>query len=156
MIVTEPRFCGLRVTASLPSSERSSPSPRDARLVHSTVPGPRIGNVLTTSSRDNHTTKLVRNATVHLKLLTDSDHNVVCATVRTPGKFARNRKQRAASAHRSFVRRAIPSYTDRRERLICCQLAHVGRIRGHSRRKSVLFTDTLLRSAEGVMPGQIQ
>ena len=32
----------------------SSPSPRDARLVHSTVPGPRIGNVLTISSRDNH------------------------------------------------------------------------------------------------------
>ena len=48
-------FCGLRVTTSLPSSTRSSPSPRDARLLHSRVPGPRIGNVLTTSSRDNHT-----------------------------------------------------------------------------------------------------
>ena len=35
-----------------------SPPPRDARLVHSTVPGPRIGNVLTTSSRDNHTASL--------------------------------------------------------------------------------------------------
>ena len=45
----------LRVTTSLPSSTHSSPSPRDARLVHSTVPGPRKGNVLTTSSRDNHT-----------------------------------------------------------------------------------------------------
>ena len=42
----------------LPSSTRSSPSSRDARLVHSTVPGPRIGNVLTTSSRDNHTASL--------------------------------------------------------------------------------------------------
>ena len=34
------------------------PSPRDARLVHSTVPGPRIGNVMTTSSRDNHIASL--------------------------------------------------------------------------------------------------
>ena len=52
------RFCGLRVTTSLPSSTHSSPSPRDARLVHSTVPGPRIGNVLTISSRDNHIASL--------------------------------------------------------------------------------------------------
>ena len=36
----------------------SSPSPRDARLVHSTVPGPRIGNVLTIFSRDNHIASL--------------------------------------------------------------------------------------------------
>ena len=49
--------CGLRVTTSLPSSTHSSPPPRDARLVHLTVPGPRIGNVLTTS-RDNHTASL--------------------------------------------------------------------------------------------------
>ena len=33
-------------------------TPRDARLVHLRVPGPRIGNVLTTSSRDNHTASL--------------------------------------------------------------------------------------------------
>ena len=32
--------------------------PKDARLVHSTVPGPRIGNVLTTSSHDNHSASL--------------------------------------------------------------------------------------------------
>ena len=51
-------LCGLRVTTSLPSSTRSSPSPRDARLVHSTVPGPWMGSVLTTSSRDNHTASL--------------------------------------------------------------------------------------------------
>ena len=55
---TEPRFCGLRVTTSLPSSTHSSPSPSDARLVHSTVPGPRIGNVLTISSRNNHIASL--------------------------------------------------------------------------------------------------
>ena len=55
VIATEPRFCGLRVTTSLPTSTGSSPSRRDTRLVHLTVPGPRIGNVLTTSSRGNHT-----------------------------------------------------------------------------------------------------
>ena len=49
------RFAG---DTSLPLSTHSSPSPRDARLVHSTVPGPRTGNVLTTSSRDNHTASL--------------------------------------------------------------------------------------------------
>ena len=58
MTAAEPLFCGLRVTTSLPSSTRSSPFPRDARLVHSTVPGPWIGNVLTTYSRDNHTASL--------------------------------------------------------------------------------------------------
>ena len=40
------------------SSTHSSPSPSDARLVHSTVLSPRIGNVLITSSRDNHTASL--------------------------------------------------------------------------------------------------
>ena len=48
----------LRVTTSLPSSTHSSPTTRDARLVHSTVPGPRIGNVLTVLSRDNHIASL--------------------------------------------------------------------------------------------------
>ena len=51
-------ICGLRVTTSFPSSTHSSRSPRDARLVHSTVPGPRIGNVLTTLPRDNHIASL--------------------------------------------------------------------------------------------------
>ena len=32
--------------------------PKGCSLVHSTVPGPRTGNVLTTSSRDNHTASL--------------------------------------------------------------------------------------------------
>ena len=54
----ETSLCGLRVTTRLPSSTGSSPSPRDAHLVHSTVLGPQIGNVLTTSSRDNHTASL--------------------------------------------------------------------------------------------------
>ena len=58
VIATEPRFCGLRMTTSLPASTRPSQSRRDTRLVHSTVPGPRIGNVLTTSSRGKHTLTL--------------------------------------------------------------------------------------------------
>ena len=38
---------------------------------------------------------LVRNVTVHLQPRTDSDHNIVCGRVRLPGRFTRNRKQRA-------------------------------------------------------------
>ena len=39
--------------------------------------------------------KFVRNVTVYLRPRTDSDHNIVCATVQIPGRLARNRKQRA-------------------------------------------------------------
>ena len=62
--------------------------------------------------------KLVRNVTVHLQPHADSDHNIVCARVRIPGRFARNRKQRAPTGRKSIDRRAITSDTDRRERLI--------------------------------------
>ena len=62
--------------------------------------------------------KLVRNVTVHLQPRADSDHNIVCARVRLPGRFARNRKQRAPTKRTSIDRRAITSDTDRRERLI--------------------------------------
>ena len=62
--------------------------------------------------------KLVRNVTVHLQPRVDSDHNIVCARVRLPGRFARNRKQRAPTGRKSIDRRAITSDTDRRERLI--------------------------------------
>ena len=34
--------------------------------------------------------KLVRNVPVHLQPRTDSNHSIVCATVRVPGRFARN------------------------------------------------------------------
>ena len=34
--------------------------------------------------------KLVRNVTVHLQPRADSDHNIVCARVGLPGRFARN------------------------------------------------------------------
>ena len=40
-------------------------------------------------TRQSHR-KLVRNNTVHLQLHADSDHNIVCARVRIPGRFARN------------------------------------------------------------------
>ena len=105
--------------------------------------------------------KLVRNVTVHLQPHADSDHNIVCARVRLPGRFARNRKQRAPTGRKSIDRRAITSDTDRRERLIqlvTIQLTQteLGGLGGTVGEKAALFTDTLLRSAEEVMPGQIR
>ena len=101
--------------------------------------------------------KLVRNVTVHLQPYADSDHNIVCARVRLPGRFARNRKQRAPTGRKSIDRRAITSDTDRRERLIqrvAIQLTQIelGGLGGTVGEKAALFTDTLLRSAEEVMP----
>ena len=105
--------------------------------------------------------KLVRNVTVHLQPYADSDHNIVCARVHLPGRFARNRKQQAPTGRKSIDRRAIPSDTDRRERLIqlvAIQLTQteLGGLGGTVGEKAALFTDTLLRSAEEVMPGQIR
>ena len=102
--------------------------------------------------------KLVRNVTVHLQPRADSDHNIVCARVRLPGRFARNRKQRAPTRRKSINRRAITSDTDRRERLIqlvASQLTQT-ELGGTASEKAVLFTDTLLRSAKELMPGQIR
>ena len=56
--------------------------------------------------------KLVQNVTVHLQPRTYSEHDIVCATVRLPGRFARNRKQRAPTERKSMGRRAITSDTD--------------------------------------------
>ena len=102
--------------------------------------------------------KLVRNVTVHLQPRADPDHNIVCARVRLPGRFARNRKQRAPTGRKSIDRRVTTSDTHRRERLIqlvASQLTQteLGRTVGE---KAALFTNTLLRSAEEVMPGQIR
>ena len=44
--------------------------------------------------------KLVQNVTVHLQPRADSDHNIVCARVRLPGRFARSRKQQAPQGAR--------------------------------------------------------
>ena len=117
----------------------------------------RIDYIIT---RQSHR-KLVRNVTVHLQPHSDSDHNIVCARVRLPGRFARNRKQRAPTGRKSIDRRAITSDTDRRERLIqlvASQLTQteLGGLGGTVGEKAALFTDTLLRSAEEVMPGQIR
>ena len=111
-------------------------------------------------TRQSHR-KLVRNVTVHLQPYADSDHNIVCARVRLPGRFARNRKQRAPTGRKSIDRQAITSDTDRRERLIqlvAIQLTQteLGGLGGTVGEKAALFTDTLLRSAEEVMPGQIR
>ena len=102
--------------------------------------------------------KLVRNVTVHLQPYADSDHNIVCARVRLPGRFARNRKQRAPTGRKSIDRRAIASDTDRRERriqLVAIQLTQT-ELGGTVGEKAALFTDTLLWSAEEVMPVQIR
>ena len=48
--------------------------------------------------------KLVRNVTAHLQPHADSDHNIVCARVRIPGRFARNRKQRTPTGRNSIDR----------------------------------------------------
>ena len=93
--------------------------------------------------------KLVRNVTVHLQPHAGSDHNIVCARVRLP------------TGRKSIDRRAITSDTDRRERLIqlvAIQLTQteLGGLGGSVGEKAVLFTDTLLRSAEEVIPGQIR
>ena len=102
--------------------------------------------------------KLVRNVTVHLQPRADYDRNIVCAKARLPGRFACNRKQRAPTGRKSIDRRAITTDTDRRERLIrlvASQLAQT-KLGGTVGEKAALFTDTLLRSAEEVMPGQIR
>ena len=102
--------------------------------------------------------KLVRNVTVHLQPRADSDHNIVCARVRLPGRFARNRNQRAPTGCKSIGRRAITSDTDRRERLIqivASQLTQT-ELGGTVGEKAAIFTDTLLRSAEEIMSGQIR
>ena len=111
-------------------------------------------------TRQSHR-KLVRNVTVHLQPHADSDHSIVCARVRIPGRFARNRKQRTPTGRKSIDRRAIKSDTDRRERLIqlvAIQLTQteLGGLGGTVGEKAALFTDTLLWSAEEVMPGQIR
>ena len=114
----------------------------------------RIDYIIT---RQSHR-KLVRNVTVHLQPHADSYHNIVCARVRLRGRFARNQKQRAPTGRKSIDRRAITSDTNRRERLIqpvASQLTQT-ELGGTVGEKATLFTDTLLRSAEEVMPAQIR
>ena len=53
----------------------------------------RIDYIIT---RQSHR-KFIRNVPVDLQPHADSDHNIVCARVRLPGRFARNQK---ASPHR--------------------------------------------------------
>ena len=91
--------------------------------------------------------KLVQNVTVHLQPHADSDHNIVCARVRIPERFARNRKQRAPTGRKSIDRRKITSDTEWRERLIqlvAIQLTQteLGGLGGTVGEKATLFTDT--------------
>ena len=102
--------------------------------------------------------KLVRNVTVHLQPRADSDHNIVCARVRLPGRFARNRRQEAPTGRKNINRRVIRSDTDLRGRLIQLAASQPTQteLGGKVGEKAVIFTDTLLRFAEQVMPGQIR
>ena len=146
----EPRFCGLRVTTSLPSLTHSSPSPRDARLVHSTVPGLRIRNVLTTSSRDNHTASLSE-----MSLFT-------CSRVRTPTTTSCVLES-DSPADSLVIETSEPPQgarvlTDERSRLIqlvASQLTQT-ELGGTVGEKAALFADILLRSTEEVISGQIR
>ena len=134
----------------------SVPKGCTSRTLNGTRPADRkrIDYIITQQSHR----KLVRNVTVHLQPHADSDHSIVSARVRLLGRFARNRKQRAPTRRKSIDRRAITSDTDRRERLIqlvASQLTQT-ELGGTVGEKAALFTDTLQRSTEGVMPGQIR
>ena len=56
--------------------------------------------------------KLVRNVTVHLQPRADSGHNIVCARVPLPGRFARNQQQRVPTGRKGIDKRVITSDTD--------------------------------------------
>ena len=152
------RFAGDNKLA-LANTFFSAPKGCTSRTFNGTRPADRkrIDYIIT---RQSHR-KLVRNITVHVQPYADSDQNIVCARVRLPGKFARNRKQRAPIGRKSIDRRAIASDTDRRKRLIqfvASQLTQtkLGGLGGTVGEKAALFNDILLRSAEEVMPGQIR
>ena len=80
----------------------SVPKGCTSRTFNGTPPADRkrIDYILT---RQSHL-KLVRKVTVHLQPHADSDHNIVCARVRIPGRFARNRKQRASTGRKIIDR----------------------------------------------------
>ena len=135
-----------------------SPSSRDARLVYSTVPGPQIGNVLTTSSRDNHTASLSE-----MSLFTYSRVRIPTTRSRMPesdslaGSLVIENRE-PFTGRKSIDRRVITSDTDRHERLIqlvASQLMQT-ELSGTVGEQAAFFTDTLLRSAGEVMPGQIR
>ena len=73
---------------SLVNTFFSVPKGCTSRTFNGTRPADRkrIDYIIT---RQSHR-KLARNATVHLQPRADSDHNIVCARVRLPGRFARN------------------------------------------------------------------
>ena len=119
MTATEPRFCGLRFAGddklSVVNTFFSVPKGCTSRTFNGTWPADRkrIDYIIT---RQPHR-KFVRIVTVRLQLRADSDHNIVCARVRLPSRFARNRKQQAPTGRKSIDRRAITSDANQRERL---------------------------------------
>ena len=89
------RFAGDNKLA-LVSTFFSVPKGCMSRTFNATRPADRkrIDYIIT---RQSHR-KLVQNVTGHLQPHADSDYNIVCARVRFPRRFARNRKQRAPTA----------------------------------------------------------
>ncbi|CAM9208132.1 unnamed protein product, partial [Sphacelaria rigidula] len=75
----------------------------------------RIDYIIT---RQDHR-RLVRNVAVHLQPPNspDSDHNIVCASVRLLGHFAHNRPRRIPTGRTPIDRRAVVSDPVRREQL---------------------------------------
>ena len=118
MTATEPRVCGLRFAGddklSVVNTFFSVPKGCTSRTFNGTWPADRkrIDYIIT---RQSHR-KFVRIVTVRLQLRADSDHNIVCARVRLPSRFARNRKQQAPTGRKSIDRRAITSDANQRER----------------------------------------
>ena len=102
----------------LPTLTRSSPAPRGARLVHSMVPGTRIGRVLTTSSRDNHIPSLSE-----MLLLACSRGRIPtttswCAQESDSPQDLLEIENSVPTGRKSIVRRTLMSDTDRRKQLV--------------------------------------
>ena len=111
-------------------------------------------------TRQSHR-KLVQNVTVHLQPHADSDYNIVCARVRFPGKFAvieNSEPPQGARVLTDELSRLTPTDANGWFKIVTSQLTptKLGGLGGTVGEKQALFTDTLLRFAEEVLPGQIR
>ena len=114
----EPRFCGLRMTSSFPSSTCYFQSPRDARLVHSTVSSSRIENILATSSRGNHTPSLSETLLFTCSRVRVPSTTSCAPQSDSPADSLVTKVNELPERRKSIDRRVITSENDRRERLI--------------------------------------
>ena len=154
---TEPHLFGLRVTTSLPSSTLSSPSPRDARLVHSTLTSSRIENDLNASSRSNHTPSLSETTLFTCSSVRMPTTTSFAPESGSPADSLVTENSEPLQGANVLINRAITAENDRRERLIQLVANQLTQAKLWSTvgEKAALFTDTLLWSAEELTPGQI-